>query len=179
LVVGAGASGPRKGSDRFVDLVATVSGAGVPLGAAWVGAEPGSSATGELRGEVDAAGLAATCRVLPPVGDARPHLAAADLHVTVAREDPFPLTVLEAAALGTAVVGTHAGGFGHLARAAGVPEVAVPVHDTPALARLAAGVLSDPARRAELAASLGGHVRRRHLTPVVAPVLWDVCTRWP
>lgn len=179
LAVAAGMAGPRKGADRFVDLVATAVGSGVDLRAAWVGADPASSVAAEMEVDVATAGLAGRVRVLPPVDDAVPHLAAADVHVSVAREDPFPLTLLEAGAVGTPVAATDAGGAGALLRAAGTPDVVVPVHDLVALSEVLGRLEADDGLRAERAAALRDHVRSHHLTAVVAPLLWDACTRWP
>lgn len=172
LLLSVGALGYRKGIDRFVDLLACwPDGPGAPRGR-WVGGDLRSTVAAEARTDIEAAGLGARVELIDTVGDAGPHLGAARVVVSVAREDPFPLTVLEAGLRGVPVVGTDAGGLGHILAAAGRPGSIVAPGDLLALRRLIDDLLADPVRARADGEALRNWVRATHLTDHLAPTVW-------
>lgn len=90
------------------------------------------------------------------VGDSYAELREWDLFVLPAREDPFPLAVLEALASGLPVIGTRVDGIVEQL-AWGRAGVLVPPDDAPALA----GAIADLARSPERRAALGRTGRER------------------
>jgi glycosyltransferase involved in cell wall biosynthesis len=173
LLVSAGAVGARKGTDFFVDLLATLPGGpGGPAGL-WVGGEPSHPAWIEAEHDIEAAGLTRRVRLLPTVPDPTRYLAAADVFVTTAREDPYPLVVLEAAAAGTAVAGFASGGVAAMMADAGLDDSLVPVGDVISLADLVSAWCASPADRARRGRALSEWVSSSHLTSHLAPRLWD------
>ena len=77
---------------------------------------------------------------------------AADVFVLPSRQENFPLTVLEAMACGTPVVGSAVGGVPDMVRP-GVTGTLVPPQNVTALCAAICDVLQDPIRRAEMAAN--------------------------
>jgi glycosyltransferase involved in cell wall biosynthesis len=173
LVVGCGAPGPRKGTDHFLSTVAALPrGATGPV-AAWIGGDRSSAAWDEAERDVAAARLGGRVHLVASRPDARPWLAAADVVLTTSREDPYPLVALEAAALGTAVVGFASGGFADAAAAAELAEDAVAVGDVLALADRLAPLLASKTESRRRGAQFRSWVLSTHLTEHLAPRLWD------
>jgi glycosyltransferase involved in cell wall biosynthesis len=73
------------------------------------------------------------------------HLAAADLLVCASRDEVFPVTILEAMALGRPVLSTAVGGVPEMIRD-GIDGLVVPPLDAQALADAIATLMQDPAR---------------------------------
>lgn len=99
-----------------------------------------------------------TCRHLGPLDEAGvlEALHACDLHLTMAREDNLPNTVMEALACGVPVMATRAGGHPEMV-AAGVEGWLVDVDDAPAAAAMLVRLAEDPAA----VRAAGEHGRRR------------------
>ena len=149
LRVGAcGTADRRKGFDLWLTAVAEVvrSCPEVPTCFTWIGRRDDPWAERSLR----AAGEVATrVELTGEVSNPYPLLGSLDLLVHAAREDPFPLVVLEAMCLGVPVVAFRVGGVPDQLGDAGV---LVPPEDTAGLAREVTALLRDPARRRELGA---------------------------
>ena len=173
LVLGVGTAGARKGTDAFLAVVAALGDHPSRPVAAWVGGDPASGAWAEARHDVAAAGLGHRVRLLP--SDAPPFalMAAAAVVLSTAREDPCPLTALEAGLLGTPVAAFAAGGAADLLRAAGLDDLVVPALDVLALADRV-GALIDAGDGPDLGRRLGEVVRWTSATAVVAPAVWSV-----
>jgi glycosyltransferase involved in cell wall biosynthesis len=77
---------------------------------------------------------------------------AADVLVLPSRQENFPLTVLEAMACGTPVIGSAVGGIPDMVRP-GITGVLVPPQNATALRAAVCDMLQDPIRRAEMAAN--------------------------
>lgn len=171
-VLGMGAPGPRKGSERFIDLVQLL-GAPSGLSTAWVGGRTDLPVWQEMLADAGRCGTAAP--ELHPWTD-RPgaEIERADLLVSTAIEDPCPLVVLEAGAAGIAVVGHDAGGLGWLLRSAGQPDGVVRVGDTVALAHLVRELLEDPVELDRRGLELRELVREHHVADRLAPRLWEL-----
>lgn len=179
LVLSVGAAGPRKGTDRFVDLVASWPAAGPCPRFVWVGGDPTGAAWSEAVADVAAAGVADRCRLVPTVPDARSWIAAADVVVSTAREDPYPLALVEAAVAGVPVVAMDAGGARDLLAPVARRELLVGNGDVLGLRNRVARLIGDAAARAALGEELRALVGAGHLTEVGAPALWDALRTVP
>jgi glycosyltransferase involved in cell wall biosynthesis len=173
LVVAVGAIGPRKGVDYFVDTVAALRDQVPRIHGAWVGGGPDHPSWGETEHDIAQAGLGGRVRLIPTVSDARPFLAAADVVLTTAREDPYPLVVLEAGAAGTAVAGFTSGGVGSMMADAGLDDSLADVGDVIGLADVVSSMCASRPERERRANVLGEWVRSTHLTHHLAPRLWE------
>jgi len=177
VVLAVGAMVRRKGPERFVDLMAGLADhPSEPVGV-WLGGDPRSPVWAETRADLHRAGLADTVRLLPTVDRPLEHLAAADLLVSTAVEDPYPLSVLEAAALGRAVAGFDSGGLAEVLRRAGQGEQVRPVGDLLGLHDVVVAALDDPRRRVRRGRELVAQVAPEHSVARVGPRWWaEVCT---
>lgn len=138
----------------------------------WIGGPMHDSPYYKLRHDVDAAGLGDRLHLVDETPRPHDYMSALDVFCLTSREDPFPLSMLEAGALGKPVVSfanggvTELGGDGSLARI--VPYLAVG-----AMVEAVSELLDDPARRAEEGGRLRDHVLANHVTDVAAPALFD------
>jgi glycosyltransferase involved in cell wall biosynthesis len=159
----------RKGVDLFQQL-ALRDGSGTAY--VWVGGPTDNLNFGRVEHDQRLMGLDGRATFTGSLASPAAALALFDVFVLTAREDPFPLVCLEAAALGTPIV--------CFAGAGGMPEfvrddagVVVPYGDVTALHEAVRALLADPARRARL----GAVARERALAEcdvsVVAPLLWS------
>jgi hypothetical protein len=124
-----------------------------------------------LRHDIRCLGLEREIRFIGEL--AAPHglLALADLFCLTSREDPFPLVMLEAAALRKPVLCfERAGGAREFCALGG--GIAVPFIDVEAMADQAHGLLADPALREAMGARAAEAVRTRFTVEAVAPRLW-------
>ncbi|WP_448618787.1 glycosyltransferase [Geodermatophilus sp. URMC 65] len=130
----------QKGFDVLLDAVRVLTGESVPVEVV-VG---GEGRDGD-RLRAAAAGLPVTfCGF---VDDVRGFLAGLDVFCLSSRREALPLVLLEAMAEGVPCVATD---VGDVAVAVGTDAVVVPPEDAGALAAALAGLLADPATRAEL-----------------------------
>lgn len=153
LLVGAcGTAGWRKGVDRFLEVARRVSdrldGRGVRF--VWIGREdfPG------LDRLVEQLGLGGTVQFRGELAAPYPAMAALDVFVHSARQDPYPVAVLEAMALERPVVAFDVGGLRDQVGDAGI---LVADGDVGAMAGAVVDLLESPERRR----SLGARALRR------------------
>jgi glycosyltransferase involved in cell wall biosynthesis len=148
LVLAIGRLHPQKGYDVLLDAVARM------VGDDRLPARPlvAIAGDGPLEEELAAriAADALPVRLLGRRSDVADLLAAADLCVLPSRWEARSLTAQEALRSGTPLVATRTGGLPELL---GNAAALVPVGDPVALADAVAGVLTDPDRRAQLAAT--------------------------
>ena len=173
LLLAVGGPGDRKGTDRFMDLLAGWPDHPVAPRGRWLGGVPDSPPWDEAQVDVVAAGLSGRVEIVPTVPDVGAALRSADVVVSVAREDPYPLTVLEAGLWGRPVAGTDSGGIAAVLDDAGLRDMVTAPGDVLALQRVVAGLLGDAAARARAGHRLGDHVRATHLTERLSPVVWS------
>jgi hypothetical protein len=103
-----------------------------------------------------------------------PHalLALSDIFCLTSREDPFPLVMLEAAALGKPVVCfDRAGGASEFCALGG--GLAVPYLDVEAMARTCGELLADPVPAGEVGQRAAKVVAERFTIEAIAPGLWQ------
>lgn len=145
LVVGAcGTADHRKGADVWLEVAREVrERAGRDVRFVWVGA-PGME---DLNQRVRRLGLDDAVVFTGDLDNPYPALAAMDVFTHPARQDPFPLAVMEAMALGRPVVAFAIEGVRDQVGDAGV---LVPDGDAGAMARAVLDLLGDEDRRAHL-----------------------------
>ncbi|MEZ5321568.1 MAG: glycosyltransferase family 4 protein [Microthrixaceae bacterium] len=181
VVISVGACSPRKGADRFVDLLASIGGlrarSGVeqPLHGVWVGCTPDGTLERELALDARRSDRPVSLHLIPSTTDVDLWLGTADLCVGVAREDPYPLALLEAAIRGVPVVTFASGGAADLI-ASTTPDRVVPAGDIASMARVAERLLrTRDETTADLATErLRRHVKRTHTADVIAPRWWGL-----
>ncbi len=159
----------RKAPDLFVALAGAVRRAGVAARFCWVGGSATGPEIDPVLADRDRAGLGGVVAFEGEHPDAPRWFAGYDAFALLSRDDPFPLTCLECAALGVPVVAFDSTGAREfLADGCGV-VVAYP--DVEALARELADLLDDPGRRDALVARAADRVRSDHDLAVAAPRL--------
>lgn len=173
VVLSVGAMRRRKGPELFVDLMGMLVGHPAKPAGVWLGGDRHSPEWQETEGDIRRAGLQGAVTALESVADARPYIAASEVVVSMAREDPFPLVALEAGALGVPVVGFDSGGLGYILGSAVSPDCAVPLGDLYGLAGRLGSLLSDEEYRRGQGANLQHWVLGTHLVDQVAPKLWQ------
>jgi glycosyltransferase involved in cell wall biosynthesis len=133
----------------------------------------------DIRAQVNRLGLEETFRLLGYRADALDVLAAADLFVLASRKEGYPVSVMEALALGVPVVATGAGGVREAVRS-GVEGILVPVSRPDLLGDALADLVSDGIRRshmAEAAAERGSSFDIRLATARIQALYEEVATR--
>jgi len=176
LVLGVGAMHRRKGPERFVDLMTLLADHPARPEGRWMGGVPGSPVWTEVAGDVLRSPAAPQLDLVPSVEEPLDCLAVADVVVSTSIEDPFPLSVLEAAALGVPVVGYDSGGLGRILEAAGQSAGAVPVGDLLGLARVVRELLDDGHERRRRGRALQDWVLAGHTAAHLAPHWWRAVT---
>jgi glycosyltransferase involved in cell wall biosynthesis len=144
-VIGACARADRrKGVDLWLDAMASVARARPdrPLRFCWVGA-----CDDEVREAASVRGLSDRVEFVGEVENTAAHMAAFDVFTLPSREDPFPLVVLEAMALGRPVVAFAVGGVPEQVGEAGI---LVAPTDVDGMTAAVIGLVDDPVRRAAL-----------------------------
>ena len=111
---------------------------------------PAGGLTAELRALGDELGLAEDVRWLGHLEEMGPFYRALDLFVSLSEYESFGRTIVEAMGAGVPAIATRTGGVSEIITD-NVDGVFAPVDDPAEAARLAWGILSDPARAAELA----------------------------
>jgi len=164
-VMGAGAPGWRKATDRVVSVAYELDRAGYVDAVGWVGGAPSGQ---------DARWVRATdpVRWYDETDDPWVLMDAAEVILLPSREDPLPLVALEAGLHAKAVVATPTGGLPDLLDD-GRGAVA-PAHDVGWLARATGRLLGDPSEREALGCALREEVLARHDAAVVAPIWWGI-----
>lgn len=174
VVLGIGAMHRRKGPERFADLMALVADHPEHPVGRWLGGAPGSAVWNEVVADLGRSGAAPMTDIVASVAEPLRCVAAADLVVSTAIEDPYPLSVLEAAVLGVPVVGYDSGGLGVILGAVGQADAAVPLGDLLGLARVVRALLDDSEERRRRGRAFQEWVFDGHLTRHRAPQWWQV-----
>jgi len=171
FVVGAsGQSIWRKGPDLFIQMAAHIVSRHPDLDVhfVWVG-----STETDLWAlhDIEKMGLSGRVHFVGQIEEPTPMYADFDVFCLTSREDPFPLVMLEMAALGVPVVGFDNGG---IVEFAGADECCIVVDylDVAALGLAVTDLLASPARRSALGEKSGERVRTQHLVDVAAPRLY-------
>ena len=110
--------------------------------------------------EADTLGVERDVQFLGRIDAVAPLLASADLFLLPSNRESFGLSALEALAVGVPVVGSRAGGLPEVVRE-GETGFLCDVGDVDAMARAAVGILSDPARWAQMSRRAAEDARAR------------------
>ena len=179
LVVGSvGAVEWRKGADLFLELARQLirSDKSRPdLKFIWVGAANEYFWQRAIRHDLGRVGLDDRLRFVGPLADPSPTLGLMDVFVLPSRSDPFPLSALEAAALGKPVVSFDAGGMAEFLE--GEERLVLPYLDVPAMAARTSELLASQTERDRIGGRLSSRVREHHLLDDAAPALLDLIDR--
>ena len=176
LVVAVGNLGWRKGSDLFVPLARSVLSrlGGRPVHFVWIGGFLGE--VDRHRREAETAGLGGVVHYLGSRPDPLNLFDACDVFALLSREDPYPLVMLEAAALGKPIV-CFGGSGGAPEFVEGDAGVAVPYGDVESMAVRVVELLGDPDRRDALGNAARDKVQAEHDLEIAAPRILDVIRR--
>ncbi len=170
VVIGCGVPSLRKGTDVFPQVARhAIANAmvGEKVAFRWIGGNPPYVEFTTLVDDVARLGLESQVVVIPHRPDAAQLLAAGDVFISTSREDPNPLVVLEAAAMGCPVVCFRdAGGAEELAAAGG--GMAVPYLDAQAMAEAILALSKDPEKRRRLGDDARKIVTAANTIPLVA-----------
>jgi glycosyltransferase involved in cell wall biosynthesis len=164
LFVGAFTEGKRP--DRFVDLVRRLRQEGLPISATMVG-------DGPLRRALEADATAAGIELAGFQAEVVPFLQGADVFVFPSAPDGegMPGVLIEAGLCGLPVVASRVAGASTVVEDGRTGSL-VRVDDADALARAAAGLVRDPARRRSMGQAADERCRANFALPVVAE-RWD------
>ncbi len=175
VVGGSGTTDWRKSPDLFVQLARTVKLqlADKKVHFVWVGGDAAGPEFGMLWHDIKRLGLEDRVHFLGHRENPRDYFAAFDLFALTSREDPYPLVVMEAAALGMPVLGfAKSGGCGEfIENDAGF---LVPYLDIGAMASKTIELLSDEHQRRTLGARAREKAAQRHDVSVAAPKIVNV-----
>ena len=168
-----------KGKDFFIQLAYTVlrKHADLPVHFIWVGGDRGSFDEYLLGQDVGRAGIADRLHFTYDVANPMDYFNAADLFVSVSREDSFPLVCLEAAALGKPILCFNKGG--------GIPEFVgddagciIPYFDIDAMADKILALARQPEVKNRLGRRASEKVRQRHDISVAGPSILETIKRF-
>lgn len=169
VLAGCGTIDYRKGTDVFLQTVRAAqarAGAARAVHGLWVGGSTMPDFERMVRADIRKLGLETSVHLVGETDEPQAWLGLADVFCLTSREDPFPLAMLEAAALGRPVIGfAGSGGVEELAELGGA--TVVPYLDPAAMAAAALAAADDRAR-AEAAAEA---VRARFSVDARAPAL--------
>ncbi len=175
VIGGSGTTDWRKSPDLFVQLARAVKSRlqDKEVHFVWVGGDGAGPEFGALWHDVRRLGLEKCVHFLGHRDNPRDYFAAFDLFALTSREDPYPLVVLEAAALGQPVLGfAQSGGVGEfIENDAGF---LVPYLDIEAMSARAVELLGDEKLRRTLGAQAREKAARRHDVSVAAPRIVNV-----
>lgn len=179
VVIGCGSVDLRKGPDLFVQMAARLKrrlGPEHPLRCLWIGAMNSPDLAEHLPLDVRKLGLEAEVRFIGELPAPHGLIALSDVFCLTSREDPFPLVMLEAAALGKPVLCFDgAGGAREFCTHGGGRSVSY--LDVEAMAATTADWLLDPATRAEIGRRGAEAVRQHFVVEAIAPALWKELQR--
>ena len=178
IVGGCGTVDWRKGCDLFLQLALAIRARTptFPVHLLWLGEKPPGEGFYALQHDLDHAGLTNCVHFIGSRSNALDYIAAFDVFALVSREDPFPLVIMEAAALGVPTVcfDDAGGGSEFVENDAGF---VVPYLDIGAMAERVLELLGSNALRVRLGQRAQEKVRERHDIAVVAPKLLRVIER--
>lgn len=170
VVGGSGTTDWRKSPDLFIQLARDVKAAlkETEVHFVWVGGDASGPEFGMLWHDVRRLKLEDCVHFTGHRENPRDYFAAFDLFALTSREDPYPLVVLEAAALGLPILGfEQSGGIGEfIENDAGF---LAPYLDTKAMAKHAVELLTNENLRRALGARAREKAAQRHDVSVAAP----------
>lgn len=175
MVLGSGFRNWRKGKDLFIQLAGVVQKARPkrPVHFLWVGGRAGDDEFFQIQHDVNHAGLADRVHLVAEVANHADYSAACDVLATVSREDPFPLTNLEAGYFGKPVL-CFAGTGGSPEFVEDDAGFVVPYLDVAAMAEKILLLAGQEPLRKTLGDCAARKVRERHEVNVAGAQLWAI-----
>lgn len=173
VVAGCGTVDLRKAPDLFVQVAAAVvrGAAGRPVRFVWIGKPNDIQLRSILTQDVRRLGLGREIRFVDELPSPHGLLSLSDVFCVTSREDPFPLVMMEAAALGKPVLCFEgAGGAPEFCRSGG--GQGVPFLDTAAMAAACLELMASPERRVAMGRNASALARRDYTVEAIAPRLW-------
>jgi hypothetical protein len=175
IVAACGTCDLRKGADLFAPVMARLRErwrGSRPVHGRWIGKNEDRNITRILEQDARRLGVSDHITYTGELKDPHALLALSDVFCLLSREDPFPLAMLEAAALEKPLVCFAQSGGAEEFAAMGV-GVAVPYLDVAAMAEACAALLADPGRSSELGRRGAECVKSRFSVEAIAPKLWN------
>ncbi len=176
IICACGTVDQRKGADLFVQFAArmTRSWRGEqPLHFVWIGKSSEQTFAQLLGHDVRRAGLTECFHFAGEQANPHALLQLAEFFCLMSREDPFPLVMLEASALGKPMLCFDGSGGAAELCALGA-GISVPFLDVAAMAEKGLELLSQENVRREVAESAACVVRQQFVPDVIAPRLWSL-----
>lgn len=151
VIAGMGTVNWRKGTDLFLRVLASLNRDGETWHGVWVGDLDSAPDRDQLLHDMRVLGVADKVRFTGSQANPFPHLIRANVYCLTSREDPYPLAMVEAAALGLPIVGFRgSGGVEEFAAEAG--GVVVDYADTTAMAEAVRACAKAPPQNGRTAA---------------------------
>lgn len=151
LLAGMGTVNWRKGTDLFLRVLAHLNSNGEEWHGVWIGDLDSAPDREELLHDIRVLGLTGRIHFTGSLANPFAVLAKADVYCLTSREDPYPLAMVEAAALGKPLIGFRSsGGVEEFAAEAG--GIVVDYADTTAMAQAVRASLTAPAQHGRAAA---------------------------
>jgi len=175
VIGGSGTTDWRKSPDLFVQLARALQKRLAPkeVHFVWVGGDASGPEFGMLWHDVRRIGLEPFIHFVGHRENPRDYFAAFDVFALTSREDPYPLVVLEAAALGLPILGFEkSGGIGEFVE--NDAGFTVPYLDVDAMSARAAELLSNENLRRKLGARAREKAAQRHDVSVAAPRIVNI-----
>ena len=178
VIGGSGTTDWRKSPDLFIQLARALQKRMAPkeVHFVWVGGDASGPEFGMLWHDVRRIGLEPFVHFVGHRENPRDYFAAFDAFALTSREDPYPLVVLEAAALGLPILGFEkSGGIGEFVE--NDAGFMVPFLDVEAMSARAAELLGDESLRRKLGARAREKAAQRHdvtvaVTRIVNIIEW-------
>lgn len=172
IVGGCGAVYWLKGCDLFLQLAVAIRAreTAFPVHLVWLGAMPSSEAFYPFQHDLARARLADRVHFIGSRPNPLDYIAAFDVLALVSREEAFPLTVMEAAAVGVPTVCFDGAGGAREFVEADAGRV-VPYLDVDSMAECVLDLLRDPELRGTLGQRARTKVRERYDISAMAPKL--------
>jgi glycosyltransferase involved in cell wall biosynthesis len=175
VVGGSGTTDWRKSPDLFIQLARMLQKRIAPkeVHFVWVGGDASGPEFGMLWHDVRRIGLEPFVHFVGHRENPRDYFAAFDVFALTSREDPYPLVVLEAAALGLPILGFEkSGGIGEFVE--NDAGFMVPFLDVEAMSARAAELLGDENLRRKLGARAREKSAQRHDVSVAVPRIVNI-----
>jgi glycosyltransferase involved in cell wall biosynthesis len=179
LIIGCcGIADWRKGSDLLAQVAYAMPSnyQGQPIHFVWVGTLPSEEIRYSLQHDAECCGVSERVHFIGVRNNPLDYIATFDIFALLSREDPFPLVVMEAAALKVPTVCFEkAGGTAEfIEHDAGI---VVPYLDCKAFADACLELLSNPYQRTTMAAKAMERVRLHHDIDVIVPQILQCASR--
>ncbi len=180
IVIGCGTIDLRKGVDVFAraaQQLRELAGADRDIRFVWIGGGKDAGMRFTLRSDAEKLGLGDALIFAGELADPHALLSLGNVFWMTSREDPFPLAMLEAAALTLPVLCFDRAGGGPEFCELGGGRV-VPYLDTAALARETYDLMQDPEGAQAIGMRAAALVDERYHIDAIGPVLWEDLKQW-